>query len=159
MSGVVPTVLASLVVYAAGSFAAPAAGWEGVRFAYDRGAPPPMRTLLVAAVEAFVGFGTAALGVWLSTLTARADSATLVAAAAVGLGFGIARSLASARRAGLAEEAAREAAHLDANARRDVDLPAAAEAIGSRLQRIIRFAVTVRALAAVTVPLAAVALG
>ena len=157
MTGVVPTVLASLAVYAAGSFAAPAAGWEGVRFAYDRPAPHWARTLLVAAVEAFVGFGTAALGVWLSTLTARADSATLVAAAAVGLGFGIARSLGSAQRAGLAEEAAREAARRAANARRDVDLPA--EAIGARLRRIIAFAVTVRALAAVSVPLAAAALG
>ncbi len=140
------TILASLVCYAAGAFAAPAAGWEGLRFAYAGDAPPVARTLLVAAVEAFVGFGTAALGVGLALLTPAPDSATLVAASAVGLGFGIARTLRSARNSVAIEDAAAEAAP-----GRD-DAP---EAIAARLGRLSRFATTVRALAAMTVPIAA----
>ena len=145
----IETVLACLVAYAAGSFAAPAAGWEGVRFAYAGPASPVARTLLIAAVESFVGFGTAALGIGLSTLTPRDDVMTLLAAAAVGLGFGIARSMRSARKATTAQEAAREAAP---------GRPDAAQAIGDALRRLILFAVIIRGLAAVTVPLAAMAL-
>ena len=139
------TVLACLVAYAAGAFAAPAAGWEGIRLAYSGGAGPLARTLLIAAVEAFVGFGTAALGVGLAVWTPRADTLTLVAASAVGLGLGAARSLKTARSAALAGAAAREAGAPEAE-------------VGATLRGVVRYAVLIRALAALTVPLAAAAL-
>ncbi|MEL6616863.1 MAG: hypothetical protein AAFQ43_14055, partial [Bacteroidota bacterium] len=142
----IATVLACLVVYAAGSFAAPAAGWEGVRFAYAGTAPPLARSLLIAAVESLVGFGTAALGVALATVTPASDDATLIAASAVGLGFGIARSLRSARAATLAQDAAAKAGD-----------PDKASEVADTLRRLIGNAVHVRALSAAAVPLAAAA--
>ncbi|OZC02607.1 hypothetical protein [Rubricoccus marinus] len=144
------TIFAALVCYASGAFAAPAAGWEGLRFAYAGDAPPVARTLVIAAVECFVGFGTAALGVGLAILTPAPDTPTLVAASAVGLGFGIARTLRSARNSVAIEAAAEEAAP---------DRPDAPEAIGARLRRLALFSATVRGLAAVTVPLVAALLG
>lgn len=139
----IQTALACLAVYAAGAFMAPAAGWEGVRFAFSADAPPVARSLLISLVEAFVGFGTMALAVGLSLWTPRADSYTLIAAAAVGLGFGIARSLRSARHAAILEAAARKSGTADA------------EALETRLIGIVRSAALVRALAATTVPLVA----
>ena len=153
------TIFASLVAYAAGSFAAPAAGWEGVRFAFSREASPVARTFLIAAVESFVGFGTASLGVLLSVATATDDTATLVAASAVGLGFGVARSLRSARNAAVLEAAARYSA--PGVGAPGVGTPGeeeAAEAIGERLRGIIRYAVVVRALSAALVPIVALLL-
>ena len=144
----IATVFACLVAYAAGSFAAPAAGWEGVRLAYSANRSPLARTILITAVEAFVGAGTAGLGIALSTLTPNPDEATLLAASAVGLGFGVARSIRSARIATTSQEAA---ATLGA--------PEAAEPIRSVLTRIIRFAVLVRILAAAMAPLATMLLG
>ena len=143
------TILASLVAYAAGAFAAPAAGWEGVRLAYSRNASPVARTFLIASVEAFVGFGTASLGALLSVATASEDTATLIAAAAVGLGFGIARSLRSARNAAVLEAAARYASPGDAEA---------AGTLGERVRSIIRYAVTVLGLAAAALPIVAMLL-
>lgn len=142
----IATIFACLMVYAAGSFAAPAAGWEGVRFAYSGTAPPVARTLMIAAVESLVGFGTAAMGVALATVTPEADDATLIAAAAVGLGFGIARSLRSARAATVAQDAAAQAGD-----------PEKASGVGIALRRVIGYAVLVRALSAAAVPLAAAA--
>ncbi|MEM1056709.1 MAG: hypothetical protein AAGI52_14400 [Bacteroidota bacterium] len=135
------TVLACLAVYGAASLAAPAAGWEGIRLAYSVPAPPVARTLLIAAVEIVVGFGTAALAVGLSLWTPPNDLNTLLAAAAVGIGFGIARSLRSARNAAVMEAAARQSGAEDA------------EALKDRLGGIVRFAVIVRSLAAMLVPI------
>ena len=140
------TIFASLVAYAAGAFAAPAAGWEGVRFAFSRDASPVARTFLIAAVESFVGFGTASLGVLLSVATATDDTATLVAASAVGLGFGVARSLRSARNAAVLEAASRYAGAGE---------EAEADALGERLRGLIRYAVIVRGLSAALVPIVA----
>ena len=84
-----------------------------------------------------------ALGVGLSLWTSRPDTYTLVAASAVGLGFGIARSLRSGRNAAVLEAAARQSGADDA------------EALRVRLGRIVRSAVLVRMLAAATVPLVA----
>lgn len=139
----IQTALACLAVYGAGSLAAPAAGWEGIRFAYSVPVSPVGRTLVIALVETLVGFGTMALGVALSLWTGRADAYTLIAAAAVGLGFGIARSLRSARNAAVLESAARQSGMEEADELR------------SRLTGIVRSAVMVRGLAAATVPILA----
>ncbi|MEM6328502.1 MAG: hypothetical protein AAF791_15410 [Bacteroidota bacterium] len=138
----IATAFACLVVYAAGALAAPAAGWEGIRFAFSAPAPPVARSLLISAIEALVGFGTMGVAVALSVWTLRADTYTLVAAGAVGIGFGIARSLRSAKNAATLEAAARNATTEDT------------EALQVRLGGIVRSAVIVRALAATTVPLA-----
>lgn len=103
----IPTILVSLVAYAAGTYGAPAAASEVLRASVRRSPGHLALTMLVASAEALLGFGTTALAFALSTWTARPDTGVLVAAAAVGIGFGIVRSIRSVPRegAGVTEEA------------------------------------------------------
>ena len=135
MIGVV-SIAACLVAYAAGTYGAASAASEVLRWAVERSPSHTALSLLVAATEALVGFGTTALGVALALWTPQDDLRALVAAAAVGVGFGIVRSLRSVR----AVEAS------------DVD-----DAAVAYVRRMVRYGALVRAIAAAFIPATVIA--